>query len=108
MQFFLQVRDSWPANYLSRLIESLVDFGNIFARAARAFRAPAAFAADDRRDLLNQFIGFNFRGEFFRDGRDQCDISILRARKKDWTSKFWLKRIGNRLKQVSIATLHFR
>src|SRR6266481_1983606 len=108
MQFFLQVRDSWPPNYLSRLIESLVDLGNIFARAARAFWTPAAFATNDWRDLLNQFIRLDLRRQFFRNGRDQGNISILRARKKDWTSKFWLKRIGNRLKQVSIATLHFR
>src|SRR6266567_3272283 len=107
MQFFLQVRDSWPPNYLSRLIESLVDLGNIFARAARAFWTPAAFATNDWRDLLNQFIRLDLRRQFFRNCCDQRHRSICGAHEENRSADLWFERVGHGLQQFAVSLLYF-
>jgi TolB protein len=47
-----------------------VDLSDIRPGALRIFRSATAFAANYRRNLLNQFVCLYFRGQLFRNGRD--------------------------------------
>jgi len=59
-----------PGDQISRCLQGLRDFTGIFAAAAGAFRAAAAFAADDRGDGLDDFAGLDFIREIGRHGGD--------------------------------------
>src|SRR5438046_456560 len=52
---------------LTRFRQGLIEFGWIFASAASELRTATAFAADDRRDDLNDFAGLNLFREVRRD-----------------------------------------
>ena len=63
--------------------EGFVQFGRVFAAAAGIVRFAAAFAADNRRDLLNDFAGLNYCREVGRDRGNQRDTSGMRASAKN-------------------------
>ena len=75
--------------------------------ALRALRTPTAFSADDRRDLLDQFVRLKLRSEFFRDYGDYCNVSVFCAREENWAVEFRLQRVHDSLQQFSIGIWHF-
>ena len=61
------------------LRQSFIQLAAIFSTATRVVRLAAAFAADDRRDLLDDFSGLDFRREFRRDRRNQHHALAARS-----------------------------
>ena len=62
-----------------RFGQRIAKLGNVSAGALRIFRPATTFAADDRRDLLNQFVRLNLGGELLRHGCDQRDAAFRLA-----------------------------
>src|SRR5439155_24767898 len=61
------------------LSNQIVDLSAVSPSALSAFRTPAAFATNDRRDLLNNFVCLKFRSQRFRNNGQEGNIVILRA-----------------------------
>ena len=76
------LHSSTLAQKFPRCCERFVDLAGVFAGALRALWTSAAFAAYNRRDLLDQLVRLELRGEFVRDISDQSDRFIARAGKK--------------------------
>src|SRR5439155_10062230 len=85
------------------LSNQIVDLSWVSPAALRAFGATAAFAANDRRELLNNFVRLKFRSQLLRNNCDQRDVSVLRSRQNDWAIKLLLQCIGNGLQQFSVG-----
>ena len=63
--------------------QRLVQFAGILAAAAGVVRFAAAFAADNRRNLLNDFAGLNLPDEIRRDRRDERHASRAANRRQE-------------------------
>src|SRR5262249_25708268 len=80
----------------------------VFAGALRALWASSAFAAYNCRDLLDQLVRLELRGEFVRDISDQSDRSVARAGKKYRAFEFRLQSVRDCLEKFSICIRYFR
>ena len=61
------------------LRQRLVQFVRVLAAAAGVVRLAAAFAAHNRRNLLDDFAGLGLGGEFGRDRRNQRHAAAMRT-----------------------------
>ena len=86
-----------------RFCQRLVQFAGVLAAAAGVVRLPAAFAADDRRDLLDDFSGLNFRREIRRDGGDQRNHAVRHAAEDNHAFEPAFQRVGDGLQEVAIG-----
>ena len=83
--------------------QRLVQFAGVLAAAAGVVRLAAALAADNRRDLLDDFSGLNFRGELGRDRGDQRNTAAMRtAAENDDAFETALQRVGHRLEKIAV------
>src|SRR6266480_1063585 len=94
------------AKQSSRFFEEIVDLRGICPSALRAFRATAAFATDDRRKLLDNFVCLKFRSQLLRNNCNERDIAALRASEDYRAVKLLLQRVGDGLQQFSVGVRH--
>src|SRR3954468_22278214 len=94
-----------PGHQLTRLRQRVLYFVYLFPRATCRICPSPAFSADDRCDLLNQFVGTD--AGIFWCRRNQIDSTIGGGDKKNWSADFWPQRVSDRLQQVTIRIWNF-
>src|SRR5262245_11622106 len=85
------------------LRQRFVHFGHVLAAAAGVVGFAAAFAADDGGDLLDDFSGLDFGGEFWRNRGDQGDRAVCSATKDDYTFEEAFQLIDHALERVAVS-----
>lgn len=83
--------------------QRLIQFARVLAAAARVVGLAAAFAAHDRRNLLNNFARLNFRCELRRDRRHQRHALAMATAKHNHPFEAALQRIGHSLEKIAIG-----
>src|SRR5207302_9765790 len=99
-------QDASRCDECARVFQGFSDLRSILACTAGIVRTAAALPADHRRDLVNQFVRLKFRAEFFRNGSNQCNVSIFCTREKNWAAEFWLKCVHDCLEQFRTGICH--